>query len=434
MEAARQDVPGAGLNVVKQTTRNENVIEAASGVKMRLKRLRKPPFQTTTSDDNSGRRRDSSRSLPRIQTQLTISKASINLTKPQLKPSTMAIPTITVLGSLNIDLTSYVPHHPQPGETLTSTSFVISPGGKGANQATACAKLSRPRPDASALRSHAATTANVSMIGAVGADPHGETLLSALSDQGVDVSRVERREGGHTGVAVIVVDEPSGENRIMLSPEANHSLRPADFALPSAFISTASSDQEGDLPHLLVMQLEIPLGVVTEAARTARDAGIPILLNAAPAPPSRSAAGGGGLPAEVLALLAHLVVNETEACALAGCPPTDLDTDAGLEKTGAWFLEQGVENLIITLGARGAFFANKWGIKGFVAAEKTTVFDTTAAGDTFVGAYSLAVVSGGKGELFDMEDAVRTANKAAAKTVQKKGAQDSIPWKDELES
>lgn len=318
----------------------------------------------------------------------------------------MALPRITVLGSLNIDLVSYVPHHPQPGETLTSSSFTTSPGGKGANQAVACAKLSR----ASDL---SAPTAAVSMVGAVGSDPYGAVLADSLAGYGVDTSCVARKAGARTGVAVIIVDEPSGQNRIMFSPEANHSLRPEGFAtLP------------GPTPDLLVMQLEILLDTVVQALRAAREAGVPVLLNPAPAQP---------LPEAAYEDLAHLVVNETEAAILSGRPESELDGLEGIKSVGDIFIARGVRNLIITLGGRGVFYATKAGRSQLVPALKVDVVDTTAAGDTFVGSYALAAVAASsEGVEFDVAGAVEAANKAAALTVTRKGAQVSIPWKDEL--
>ncbi|KAI0966850.1 Ribokinase-like protein [Xylaria arbuscula] len=317
-------------------------------------------------------------------------------------------PLITVLGSLNIDLVSYVSHHPLPGETMTSTSFAVSPGGKGANQAVACAKLSRSHTTSSS----STETAHIRMLGAVGADSYGSLLTSNLSSHGVDVSGVTSSPSLKTGIAIIVVDEPTGQNRIILSPEANHSLQPSDFAeLPAP------------KPDLLIMQLEIPLPTVLAALRAARDASVPVLLNPAPAQP---------LPEDAYAGLAHLVVNETEAAVLGGVSEAELESEAGLESVSQKFVDLGVQNVIITLGGRGVFYrsaaadANK---KGLVPAEKAKVVDTTAAGDTFVGQYALDVVGGSE---FDIEAAVRKANRAAAKTVEKLGAQDSIPWRDEL--
>ncbi|KAH8173041.1 pfkB family carbohydrate kinase domain-containing protein [Sarocladium implicatum] len=313
----------------------------------------------------------------------------------------MASPRITILGSLNIDLVSYVPHHPLPGETLTSSAYVVSPGGKGANQAVACAKLSR----SSDLSS---PTAHVAMLGAVGSDSYGDQLRDSMKSYGVDTEGVAVRQGKNTGVAIIIVDEPSGQNRIVLSPESNHSLTPDQFAtLPAP------------KPDLLIMQLEIPFETVMQALAAAKTAGVPVLLNPAPAQE---------LPLSAYDGLAHLIVNETEAALLSGAKEEELDDAAGLQRIGALFIERGVQNVIITLGGRGVYYVNKAGQSALVPALKANVVDTTAAGDTFVGSYALAAVSGA----FDIEAAVQDANRAAAKTVAKRGAQVSIPWKDEL--
>ncbi|KAF9881829.1 ribokinase [Colletotrichum karsti] len=323
-------------------------------------------------------------------------------------------PQITVLGSLNIDLTSYVPHHPLPGETLTSNSVVISPGGKGANQAVACAKLSRPRESPSDA---ATESASVSMIGAVGNDSYGSLLLSHLAGYGVRTDRVTVGDDLKTGMAIIVVDEPTGQNRIILAPEANHAVVPESFgSLPETL---------SPKPDLLVMQLEVPLETVLAALRSAKTAGVPVLLN--PAPAQR-------LPDEAFDGLAHLVVNETEAAILSGCKESDLDTLDGLKRVGEWFIAKKVENVIITLGGRGVYYVNKEGSSELIPAEKAKVVDTTAAGDTFVGSYCVsAVAAQAEGKTFDIAQSIRRANHAAAKTVERKGAQTSIPWRDELQ-
>lgn len=315
------------------------------------------------------------------------------------------LPRIVVLGSLNIDLVSYVPHHPLPGETLTASHFTTSPGGKGANQAVACGKLSRNAGDL------ANPTAHVSMIGAVGADTYGVQLRDSLASFGVDTAAVQVLDGAKTGIALIVVDEPSGQNRIILSPEANHTLLPEHFAtIP------------GPKPDLLILQLEIPFPTVMQALKAAREAGIPVLLNPAPAKE---------LPAEAYTDLAHLVVNETEAAILSGCRESELDDEAGLERVAAIFIERGVRNIIITLGGRGVYYATRDGKSALVNALKANVVDTTAAGDTFVGSYALAAVS--SAGAFDIDAAIRASNRASAITVARRGAQVSIPWKDELQ-
>ncbi|KAK3898449.1 ribokinase [Staphylotrichum tortipilum] len=322
-----------------------------------------------------------------------------------------SIPHITVLGSLNMDLVAYVPHHPLPGETLTATSSATSPGGKGANQAVAIAKLSRSAPSSpSALP--ADETASVSMIGTIGRDAHGTALRSNLSSYGVQADQLRVSDKSQTGVALIIVDEPTGENRIVLAPGANHDLLPDD--VPAAL---GWGEKK---PDLLVMQLEIPLPSVFAALEAAKQAGVEVLLNPAPARP---------LPEAAYAGLGHLVVNETEAALLGGVEVSELDTEEGMEKVARGFVGRGVRNVVITLGGRGVYYMGEGGEKGLVGAEKAKVVDTTAAGDTFVGRYALDVVRGGVG----IGEAVRRANKAAARTVERKGAQDSIPWRDEVE-
>lgn len=281
----------------------------------------------------------------------------------------------------------------------------------------ACAKLSRPRPapGKAAAADDTAAAARVSMVGSVGADTYGQILLDSLTSHGVEVSGVTAPSSLKTGIAIIIVDEPTGQNRIVLSAEANHEgMAPADF-------EPAIAARVGT-PDLLVMQLEVPLQTVLLALGRARAQGVPVLLNPAPAVE---------LPAEVYKGLAHLVVNETEASILSGLPVEKLDTAEGCAEVAAWFLGRGVETTIITLGGRGVYYKSK-AAEGLLPAEKVAeVVDTTAAGDTFVGQYALEVV-GSRGGAFDLEAAVRKANKAGAITVQRKGAAASIPWRDEV--
>ncbi|KAK4191958.1 Ribokinase-like protein [Podospora australis] len=317
------------------------------------------------------------------------------------------IPRITILGSLNMDLVAYVPHHPHPGETLTANSFATSPGGKGSNQAVACAKLSR---SPSTLSSPSAA---VSMVGAVGSDPYGSQLIQNLTNYGIDASHVTSLPDTKTGIALIVVEAATGQNRIIISGEANH------------LVTVASQEEKNwewlDGVDLLIMQLEIPLETVVTAVEKAREKGVAVLLNPAPAQK---------LPEGVYKGLAHLIVNETEAAILGEIDESELDTLEGLERVSKKFLERGVENFLVTLGGRGVYYMDKKGNKGLVEAEKVKVVDTTAAGDTFVGRYALEVVKGD--EKFDIAAAVKLANKAAAKTVEREGAAEAIPWRDEV--
>ncbi|KZF20209.1 Ribokinase-like protein [Xylona heveae TC161] len=332
-------------------------------------------------------------------------------------------PTITVIGSLNSDLITRTSRIPAPGETLTAQSFDTGSGGKGANQAVACARLSRPSSSSNGPSSN--STVSVRMIGAVGDDIFGHGLISGMRADGIDMSGVAIKSDHKTGVAVITVEESTGENRIMLAPNANYTLRPEDFtSIPSP-----------PKPDLIVLQLEIPLATVLAILSAAQKEGIPVLLNPAPAV---------DLPADAYPKLTHLVLNETEAALLSG--QKDLggeEEEADLSKIPAIaesFVRRGVRNVIVTLGSKGVYFATREGLDGYIPAEKAQVVDTTAAGDTFVGAYAVEVVTqqhvgapdGDEDKEFNIREAVTWANRAAAKTVERHGAQAAIPWADEV--
>lgn len=367
-------------------------------------------------------------------------------------------PTIAVLGSLNMDLVFRVPHHPAPGETLTSTSFATHCGGKGANQAAAIAKLTRRRPRAADRKpDDAQAAARVRMHGCVGQDAYGKQLIANLARFGVDTSGVtEQPAPVATGLANIIVDEPTGQNRIVLAPGANGwvGVHHVAAALGIGRSSSAAAAGGFDKPDLLVLQLEVRLGTVRSALEAARASGVPVLLNPAPARKElllprvvgEDRAEGAEHNFDALRGLAHLVVNETEAAILAGCGVGVLDTEKGCARVARGFLAQGVGVVAITLGGRGAYYMQaaaggggaggsmaEVAAAGLVAAEEAKVVDTTGAGDTWVGQYAAEVVAAARrGVAFDVEAAVRKAGHAAAKAVQKHGAQDSIPWMDEL--
>ena len=318
----------------------------------------------------------------------------------------MAIPLITVIGSLNKDLVTRTPRMPKAGETLTASSFSTGSGGKGANQAVACARLSRFKDR------NIAPHANVRMIGAVGDDQYGRELTSSLANVDIDVTGIQVRQREQTGIAVIIVEEKSGENRILVSPNANSTLRRDDFpALPMP------------LPALIVLQLEIPTDAVVRVIELAKEARVEVLLNPAPATE---------LPLEVYRGLSHLILNQSEAKELSRTTGDLVVQDAGRK-----FLDMGVKNVVITLGAEGAFYCSiaseRSGVRPVV--EEVHVVDTTAAGDTFVGAYAARIARHKKtGTSFDLEEAVDWANSAAIRAVEKAGAQDAIPWLDDMSS
>ena len=324
---------------------------------------------------------------------------------------------IAVIGSLNMDLISRVPHIPLAGETMTSTSFTTGCGGKGANQAVACSRLSRAKGnyERSNLEKKDISPIEVRMVGAVGDDSFGEDLKSSLRRNGVDVGHIQTVEGTNTGIANILVDETTGENRIILSPGANHR-----FSLNVREVLRYLK------PNLIVLQHEIPIDLVERVIRNADEMGIPTLLNPAPAE-SR-------LGASILSPLAHLILNETETAVIARhSQQTPMNQDE-LALAAHELCERGIDNVVITMGAKGSIYRTKGGESGHVSAQKVTAMDTTAAGDTFVGSYALSSVQaqGDASEPFNIKSAVGRATKAAAITVQRHGAQDAIPWMNEV--
>jgi len=346
------------------------------------------------------------------------------------------MPAIHVIGSLNIDLTTTTPRLPAAGETITATSFSTYPGGKGANQAVACARATRSsshylhRDQLSsphdidegvriAFESDPSATCDVTMTGAVGYDSFGILLRDTMTVNGVNVKEsVSEIQGVTTGVAVIIVDETTGENRIMITPGANARVLPeAVCELPIP------------LPDLIVMQLEIPLETVSHIMRLAREKGVDVILNPAPAVK---------LADEMLKGLAHLVLNETEAAILCGYDEEEWrdDIEAYVAIAGDRLREKGVQHVVVTLGASGVAYSApgaKW--ETISAIKVPEVVDTTAAGDTFVGYYAASIVEAKRASKpWNIGEAVRRANMAAAKTVTKHGAMESIPWRDELDT
>jgi len=306
---------------------------------------------------------------------------------------------ITVIGSLNKDLVTRTSRVPGAGETLTANSFSTGSGGKGANQAVACARLSK----------HDARSkgdVEVRMIGCVGMDSFGQELIEGLNKDGINTTGVLLLEGKTTGVSVIIVEEDTGENRIMFSPGANYSLNPEQFiGLP------------WPVPDLIVLQMEISLATILQVLEISRKNAVDVLLNPAPAVE---------LPDAAYQAITHLLLNETEAALLSQ------RSDSDYVKIVKRFHDLGVKNVVITLGSEGAFLSTSDEHQR-VLAEKVQVVDTTAAGDTFVGAYAVSVARATRtGQRPNITEAVRRATKAAALTVQKPGAQSAIPFMGEI--
>ncbi|KAF2859740.1 Ribokinase-like protein [Piedraia hortae CBS 480.64] len=324
--------------------------------------------------------------------------------------------TVTVIGSLNIDFVTRTPRIPQGGETLTATSFTTGYGGKGANQAVACARLADP------------THVKVCMVGNVGDDVFGKGYISLLEKEGIDTKGVGVVSCSATGTANIIVEEESGENRILLARGANYpdtrdglagrkDLKREEKGIDSS--NASPPDLISSETDMAIFQLEIPLETVLHNVTFASERGVHVLFNPAPAVP---------LPKEVYRHVSTLVVNETEATILAG--PLHIDVAAeGLGKVASRFLEIGVKDaVIITLGEKGLIYATKDGENGQMEAEKVKVHDTTAAGDTFVGAYAVLRI----GEKLSCREALQKATHASALTVQRLGAMDAIPTRSEV--
>jgi len=290
---------------------------------------------------------------------------------------------IAVFGSINMDLIARTPRLPVAGETLTGRSFFTAPGGKGANQAVAAARLG----------------SQVFMVGRVGADVFGSALLESLKQNRVDTAGVAEETGASSGVAVIAVDDRA-ENSIIVVPGANGTVSEADVAR-----------LESVLPRVdvLLLQLEIPMEAVLAAARLASRHNVTVILDPAPARP---------LPPELYGFVDIITPNETEAEALAGFPVRDAEDAA---KAAAHFKSHGVAHAIVKMGAKGAYWAN--GRAGrFFPAYQVEAVDTVAAGDAFNGGLAVALAEG-----LSMPEAVHWGMAAGALSTTKPGAQPSMP-------
>jgi ribokinase len=297
---------------------------------------------------------------------------------------------IVVAGSLNMDLVAYAPRIPQPGETVIAGAFQTTPGGKGANQAVAAARLG----------------AAVSMIGKTGTDAFGQELRQSLEAAGVRCRFVSRDADAPTGVALITVDA-TGQNSIVVASGANMQLSPADIDAAEDVIAAAG---------FLLLQLESPLETVTHAATVAQRHGVRVILNPAPA---------RALPTELLQMVDVLIPNETETASLTGLP---VETPQDAEVAGAALLARGVGAVIITLGARGALLVRDREAVHSPAFPVVAV-DTTAAGDAFIGGLALALSEGQR-----VPEAMRWGCAAGAIAAARAGAQSSLPDRGEVEA
>jgi ribokinase len=297
---------------------------------------------------------------------------------------------IAVIGSINMDLVVKAERVPTVGETLHGQSFKLIPGGKGANQAVAIAKLG----------------GKAFMIGCVGEDEFGSSLVGHLTGQEINVRMIRTIPQQSTGTATIIVDG-TGDNRIIVVPGANGEMSTSDVDMAVDAITTARA---------VVLQFEIPLDVVEHSAALAKKNSIPVILNPAPAYPVSST---------LLSHVDYLILNETEAMALTGLMVAGVD---GALEAARCLRDSGVGCVVITLGEKGALAVSS-SQQFHVPAMKVDVIDTTAAGDTFVGAFAVACVEGKS-----LEDAVRLAVNAGTLAITRFGAQPSIPTREDLQA
>lgn len=304
----------------------------------------------------------------------------------------MKRPRIVVVGSSNTDMVVKADRIPAPGETVLGGAFVMAAGGKGANQAVAAARLG----------------AEVTFVARLGTDPLGDEAVAGYVREGILTDLVVRDPGRPTGVALIIVDA-RGENSITVALGANEALAPDDVERAADRIRGADA---------VVMQLEVPLEAVARAAAIAAAAGVPVILDPAPAP-------AAGLPAALLRDVTCLKPNESEAERLTGIRVTDV---ASATRAAADLRARGPRTVIVTLGAAGAVIVDDTGAR-HVAPHRVVAVDTTAAGDAFTGALATAVGRGGS-----WDDAVRHAAVAGALAATRMGAQPSLPTAAECEA
>ncbi len=309
-------------------------------------------------------------------------------------------PKILVVGSFMMDLIASTKQAPKSGETIIGLKFQTAPGGKGANQAVQCARLG----------------AHVTMVGQVGDDAFGKIMTDTAAAAGVDVSHVtvDKNESSGVGHILLEVTEHGAQNRITVCPGANFTLTVEDVAWLKEDIKNYD---------LLMMQFELPMEVIEAVAGWAHEAGVPVMVNPAPAAP---------ISTKLLSCATYLSPNEHEAAIIANHPLRADENGVNMEDVQAVseaFQARGVENLIITLGENGSIVAGKNGIHHTACVKMPHVADPTAAGDSFVAAFCTGLCAG-----LPQGEALAFASHTAAITVSRMGAMPSLPTVSEVQA
>jgi ribokinase len=297
---------------------------------------------------------------------------------------------IVVIGSSNVDTTMHVANFPKAGETINAEEITSAGGGKGANQAIACAKAG----------------AQTVFISRVGEDSAGEFMIRQLKNNGVDTTFVQTTPQTNTGHAYITLDQ-TGQNDIIIDHGANYQLSATDI--------TAAAEMLSDTECVLA-QFETPLSATLEAFRSGKGHGAVTILNPAPAIKE--------IPAELIQLTDIVTPNESESAAITGIPVKNL---ASLKQNATYLRQLGFKNVVITYGDQGAYLATD-NLAELIPAVKTNAVDTTGAGDTFIGYLAASL----QPDLRNFKEAAMTATQAAAIAVSRLGAQPSIPIKKEV--
>ena len=307
-------------------------------------------------------------------------------------------PKILIAGSFNMDLTASCTRAPQAGETVIGKKFRTAPGGKGFNQAVQCARLG----------------ADVTMVGKVGEDDFGRALLEAAKGEGIDISHVLADPDEATGIAIITLEETDEgtQNRIVVCPGANFTISAQEIG----WLREAVGNYD-----MVIMQFELPMEIVETIAEWAHEAGVPVMVNPAPAAPMSD---------RLLGAVTYLSPNEHEAAILTGhsiSVENGIDYD-DVRAVADAFRKRGVKNLIITMGGNGSIAVGESGIHHTECVKMPHVADPTAAGDSFVASFCTVLAAG-----LPVDMALDFASHAAAITVTRMGAMPSLPTVTEVQ-